>query len=36
MNKIDPEFATDIITDNDGNQFVYINGEYIPYKPGGI
>ena len=36
MNKIDPEFATDIITDKDGNQFVYINGEYIPYKPGGI
>jgi hypothetical protein len=31
MNKIDPEFATDIITDKDGNQFVFVNGQYIPY-----
>lgn len=36
MNKIDPEFATDIITDKDGNQFVFVNGQYIPYNPGGI
>ena len=36
MNKIDPEFATDIITDKDGNQYVFVNGQYIPYNPGGI
>lgn len=35
MNKIDPEFAQEIITDETtGKQYIYIGGKYIEYDPG--
>jgi len=35
MNKIDPEFAQDIITDPEtGKQYIFIGGKYVPYDPG--
>ena len=33
MNKVDPEFAENIITDSEGNQYIYVGGQYIPYNP---
>ena len=35
MNKIDPEFDKDIITDQvSGKQYIYIGGKYVEYVPG--
>ena len=35
MNKIDPEFAQEIITDETtGKQYIYIGGKYVEYDPG--
>lgn len=35
MNKVDPEFAQDIITDPEtGKQYIFIGGKYVEYVPG--
>jgi len=35
MNKVDPEFASDIVTDPEtGKQYIFIGGKYIEYNPG--